>query len=121
MAVPLVALGLAGCAPVPAESTDDPNTIGMEELVFDTDTHQIPVGGRITFSNASSRALHVLVPGDGAQPRSQPGAPSFGGASGHRAEVGDRWTTPPWNVAGTYQVTCTLHPRMNLQVVVDGT
>jgi plastocyanin len=63
--------------------------------------------------------MHVLVVGKDAQPKSQEGAPSFGGASGHRSEVGDRWTTPPWTTTGTYWVTCTLHPSMNLKVVVS--
>jgi plastocyanin len=92
----------------------------MNHLVFETDVRQIPVGERITFSNSSSRAMHVLVVGKDAQPKSQGGAPSFGGTSGHRSEVGDRWTTPPWTRPGTYWVTCTLHPSMNLEVVVGG-
>ena len=65
-------------------------------------------------------ALNIYAPvaGKDAQPKLQQGAPSFGGASGHRSEVGDRWTTPAWASAGTYWVTCTLHPSMNLKVVV---
>jgi plastocyanin len=112
-----IALALTACAPTPADHA--PGAIGMEELVFDTEHHVIPVGGRLTFSNTGSRALHVLVPGKNAQPRSQRGIPSFGGTSGHRAEVGDTWTTPPWTTPGTYWVTCTLHPQMNLEVVVN--
>lgn len=111
-----VALALTACAPTPADR--EPGTIGMENLVFDTDQHALPVGGRITFSNTGSRALHILVPGKNTQPRPQRGMPSFGGASGHRSEVGDRWTTPSWTTPGTYWVTCTLHPQMNLEVTV---
>ncbi len=114
-ALPLV-LALAACAPTPADH--EPGTIGMEELVFDTEHNVIPVGGRLVFSNGASRSLHVLVPGKNAQPRSQRGVPSFGGSSGHRSEVGDRWTTPLWTTPGTFWVTCTLHPRMNLEVIV---
>lgn len=112
-----VSLALTACAPRPADH--EPGTIGMEELVFDTEKHVIPVGGRLTFSNTGSRALHVLVPGKNAQPRSQRGIPSFGGTSGQRAEVGDRWTTSAWTTPGTYWITCTLHPQMNLEVVVS--
>jgi len=118
----LVTLMLAGtilsaCA-ADAGVTTGEGTIDMDHLVFQTDDHRIPVGGTITFANTASRALHVLVVGKDAQPRLEPGAPSFGGASGHRSEVGDRWTTPPWNTPGTFSVTCTLHPSMNLKVVV---
>jgi len=109
---------LAGCAAEPDKAPDDAGVIGMDHLVFETELAEIAVGDKITFSNASSRALHVLVAGKDAQPKLQQGAPSFGGASGHRSEVGDRWTTPAWANAGTYWVTCTLHPSMNLKVVV---
>lgn len=110
---------LAGCAAQPDRAPDDAGAVGMDHLVFEAELREIPVGERITFSNASSRALHVLVVGKDAQPGTQAGAPSFGGTSGHRAEVGDRWTTPPWTTPGTFWVTCTLHPSMNLKVVVS--
>ena len=117
----LLAALLAGCAAQPDSNAEDAGAITMDHLVFGTETHEVPQGGTLTFSNSSSRALHVLVVGKDAQPQSQPGAPSFGGASGHRSEVGDRWTTPSWDTPGTYWVTCTLHPSMNLKVVVSPT
>ena len=120
LAVSVLAILLAGCAAQPDRSAGEPGDITMDHLVFGVESHEFGVGGRITFSNFSSRALHVLVVGKDAQPETQPGAPSFGGASGHRAEVGDRWTTPPWDAPGTYWVTCTLHPSMNLKVRVSG-
>jgi len=61
-----------------------------------------------------------LVVGDRGATRSEPGAPSFGGASGHRSERGDVWTTPAWTSPGTFHVTCTVHPAMNLTVTVGG-
>ena len=91
----------------------------MKELTFTTEARTIPAGARLEFVNDGSRALHVLVPGEDAKPRAQAGMPSFGGASGHRSEVGDRWLTPPWETPGTYLVTCTLHPAMNLTVTVQ--
>lgn len=111
---------LSGCAAQPGRSTDQAGAVLMDHLVFDSTVREIAPGEQLTFSNSSGRALHVLVVGKDAQPRSQEGAPSFGGASGHRSEVGDRWTTPPWTTPGTYWVTCTLHPSMNLKVVVSG-
>ena len=110
---------LTGCAAEPDRAPDDAGAIGMDHLVFETEVREIAVGEQLTFSNASSRALHVLVVGKDAQPKPQEGAPSFGGASGHRSEVGDRWSTPPWKTPGTYWVTCTLHPSMNLKVLVS--
>lgn len=107
---------LTACAQRAGTTPED--AITMDHNVFATEALNIPVGGRITFSNSSSRALHILVVGRDAQPRPEPGSASFGGASGHRADVGDMWTTPPWTTPGTYHVTCTLHPSMNLVVVV---
>jgi len=114
----LLAGVLSGCAAKPGAATDAPGTIDMDQLRFDTETSHIPVGGTLTFANTGSRFLHVLVLGKDAQPQKAQGAPSFGGLSGHRTEVGRRWTTPPWTTPGTYSVTCTLHPSMNLTVVV---
>jgi plastocyanin len=96
-----------------------PDAIRMDHLAFAPSTRIIPAGTRLEFLNTGSRALHVLVTGRDAQPRSQAGAPFFGGASGHRSEVGERWLTPTWTTPGTYTVTCTLHPSMNLTVTVE--
>jgi plastocyanin len=100
----------------PAASAD---AIRMDHLSFAPSSRTIPAGSRLEFVNTGSRALHVLVTGHDAQPRSEAGAPSFGGASGHRSEVGERWLTPSWAAPGTYTVTCTLHPSMNLTVTVE--
>ncbi|MEA2827271.1 MAG: hypothetical protein QOG43_1710 [Actinomycetota bacterium] len=106
--------GAGGGAAVSADA------IRMDHLAFAPSSRTIPAGTRLEFVNTGSRALHVLVAGHDAQPRSQAGAPSFGGASGHRSEVGERWRTPSWTTPGTYTVTCTLHPSMNLTVTVAG-
>ena len=111
------AVVLAGCARSPA-SVDDPDAIGMDRTAFLPATKTIAKGETLTFANTSSRSLHILVPGWDAKRRHEEGAPSFGGASGHRSEVGDTWTTPAWDRPGTYHVTCTLHPAMNLVVTV---
>ena len=113
----LLAALLSGCAARPGAAGDSADIV-MDHLVFETEAREIPVGGTVTFANTSSRALHVLVVGKDAQPAPDRGAPSFGGTSGHRAEVGDRWTTPPWTTPGAYWVTCTLHTAMNLRVTV---
>lgn len=118
LAALLLGAGLTACRPQAGSGPASPDAIGMEELSFTPPSKTIPAGTRIEFVNDGSRALHVLVPGDDARPRAQAGAPSFGGASGYRSEVGDRWLTPPWDTRGTYLVTCTLHPSMNLTVTV---
>ncbi|MEA2686000.1 MAG: Copper binding protein plastocyanin/azurin family [Actinomycetota bacterium] len=119
VAVSVVVLGLGGCGVgTGGDTAASPDAIRMEHLAFAPASRTIPAGTRLEFVNNGSRALHVLVTGRDAQPKSQAGAPSFGGASGHRSEVGERWVTPMWATPGTYSVTCTLHPSMNLTVTV---
>lgn len=115
----LISTLLTGCAATGSGPSAEPDgAVTMERNLFGVETRQIPVGGQVTFSNAGSRTVHVLVVGkDGAQ-RSTPGAPSFGVGFRHRTGIGDRWTTPPWSTPGTFHITCTLHPSMNMSVVV---
>lgn len=108
---------LTGCAAEPAR-TSDPEAIVMDDILFLPEAKTIAQGKTLTFVNTSSRALHVLVPGVDAKRRSEPGAPSFGGAAGIRTDVGDTWKTGAWNKPGTFRITCTLHPTMNLIVTV---
>ena len=92
--------------------------ITMEGNVFTPDTVAVAVGERLTFLNDSPHALHILVIGDKAQARNEKGAPDFGGRRGVRTDPGDTWTSPTWDTPGTFHVTCTVHPRMNLEVRV---
>ena len=34
-------------------------------------------------------------------------------------QTDDTYTTPPWNVPGTYWLTCGVHPEMTVKVVVN--
>jgi plastocyanin len=110
---------LTGCGARSTGGPVPPGAIRMDHLAFAPAATTITTGARLEFVNSGSRALHVLVTGDDAQPRAQAGAPSFGGISGHRSEVGERWLTPAWETRGTYLVTCTLHPSMNMTVTVQ--
>jgi plastocyanin len=117
LAVAGVVAAAGGCAADPARNVS-PDAVTMDDNLFQPKVKQIAVGDTLTFANTSPRALHILVLGDDAQDTGQDGAPSFGGSSGERTEVGDVWTTAPWDTPGTYSVTCTLHPNMNLEVIV---
>lgn len=96
-----------------------PNTVVMSSSQFNQGAITINQGETITFLDRSeTRALHILVPGKDGQQLKEPGVPDFGGNAGHKAEQGSAWTTPPWNTPGTFHVTCTVHPAMNLTVSV---
>ncbi len=115
----LIAAGIVA----PALSTPEPapaGTVGMEhEKSAGPDTVTIPRGGSVTFFN-SSGWLHLIGPGDKGQFTSNRDVPHLGDLGVFNSETGDTFVAGPWNTSGTYQITCQLHPRMNLTVVVTG-
>lgn len=101
--------------------SNNPNTVKLEGQTFATSSITISKGSTIAFlDDPNNGALHILVVGQNGQAESEQGAPDFGGIAGQRVDIGDIWTTPPWNTAGIYHVACTVHPMMNLTVTVKG-
>ena len=119
LAVPLVVLG----AVAPGLTQDEPlprrpNLVGMEQVAFDRDAIRIHRGQQIQFVN-NSNFLHVIAPGDRARVTAAHGVPSFGPDEVRSMPRGHPYVTGPWEALGSYQVTCTLHPEMNLDVIVE--
>jgi len=118
-AVPFVVLG----ALVPGLTGEEPlarrpNLVGMEQVSFDRDVITIRRGQTIQFVN-NSNFLHVLAPGERARVADAPGVPSFGPDDVRSMPRGDPFTVGPWEEPGSFDLTCTLHPEMNLEVVVE--
>ena len=110
---------VVACGGTPKLTSHNPNTVTLGAASFSITSISIKKGSTITFLNdPNTGALHILVMGQSGQEESENNAPDFGGAAGHRTEAGDSWTTPPWSTAGTYHVACTVHPVMNLTVIV---
>ncbi|HEU5230194.1 MAG TPA: hypothetical protein VFU49_20405 [Ktedonobacteraceae bacterium] len=106
--------GTSGSAPT------GPNVVKMVGGTFAIAAISIHKGDTITFVDDSGNgALHILVIGQNAQQTTEKNAPDFGGTAGKRIDVGENWTTPPWTTAGTFHVTCTVHPAMNLTITVS--
>ncbi len=99
-------------------STTASHTVKMSGAAYDISSITIPKGGTITFVTEQGTA-HNLVTGANGKTQSEDGAADLG-AGGHLVNSGSSWTTPPWNLAGTFHVTCTYHPAMNLTVTVTG-
>ena len=117
-AVPFVAFGavapsLTGQDPLPRR----PNLVGMEQVTFDRDVITIRAGQQIEFVN-NSNFLHVIAPGEHARVSDDHGMPSFGPDKVRSMPRGEPFLTASWDTPGTYEITCTLHPEMNLEVVV---
>lgn len=102
------------------ETSTTPNTIRFNGNVFSISSILIKKGSHLKFVNNfhAGNTSHILTFGRDGQNEAAQGAPNFGGASGIRVDVGQTWTSPPWNTAGTYYITCTVHPWMNLTVIV---
>jgi plastocyanin len=120
VATPFVVLGatlpgLTHHEPLPRR----PNLVGMEQVTFDRDEITINEGDQIEFVN-NSNFLHVVGPGDRARIGGGADVPSFGSDDVRTMPRGDPYVTGRWTKPGTYRLTCTLHPEMNLRVVVTG-
>jgi plastocyanin len=87
----------------------------MNFMDFTKDVVTLHRGDRLTFVN-SSRNIHSIGPGQNGQIVSPvPGEPLTGF---NMLETNAPYTTGPWLVPGKYYVTCSVHPMMNLTVVV---
>lgn len=105
-----------GTSSATGKYANEVTTIGAS---FNPSTITIKKGSTITFvDDPNNGGLHILVIGQNAQQEAENGAPDFHGASGKRIDIGDVWTTLPWNTSGTFHVACTVHPAMNLTVIV---
>lgn len=121
-AVLLVIPALAGAlllSGVQADAPDpSPGQVGMSEEEFSTETVTVKVGQPLTFVN-NSHFLHVLTPGTDSRPAHEAGMPPMDGSyDTHVSQAGDVYTTRSWDKPGVYHLTCTLHPEMNVDVVV---
>ncbi len=112
---------VVACNDPAGSQVSGPNKVKLVGAFFAASTITIHKGETITFvDDANNGALHVLVVGKNGGQESENGAPDFGGFAGERIDVGEVWTSPPWNRAGVFHVTCTAHPTtMNLIVIVS--
>lgn len=97
------------------------NNVGMGGVTFDVNSITITKGSTITFTtDSASGSVHNIVIGTNGRAAPEAGAPDFG-SGGQTVPTGKSWTSPPWNTAGTFHVTCTYHPAaMTMTVTVTG-
>jgi len=94
-------------------------TVTMGGTSFDQPSVTITKGSTITFTTDQGGTAHNLVNGTNGKSSPESGAADFG--SGQLVGTGKSWTSPPWNTAGTFHVTCTFHPNtMTMTVTVTG-
>ena len=104
-------LPAVGAKPKPAPAS----TVGMLDELFDRSAVTVHRGDRLTLVN-SSGLVHVIGPGRrGRVITRTPGVPVVGF---HLMETNGVDTTDRWERPGTYYLTCSVHPKMTLKVVV---
>ena len=127
IAAALVVAAMMIPAAAPALDARPAGVIGMGhegyEITGVHDAHRgadgVPVitihrGDRLTFQN-NSRWVHIIGPGK----RGLLTDPGHGAMTPLKMlEENDVFSTHEWRTAGTFDLTCTVHPEMNAKVVV---
>ncbi|MGB8345432.1 MAG: hypothetical protein WCD86_11140 [Ktedonobacteraceae bacterium] len=116
----LLAILFAACSSGSSGSSGSSNaqTVHMGVSNFNQPSVTIQKGQSLTMTDDTA-SVHIIMNGswvNGApQPKQEPGAPvvnvQFNGNDTHH--IG------PFNTAGTYHLFCTVHPGMNLTVIVE--
>ena len=92
-----------------------PGAVGMTGDDFVRDVVTIHEGQRVTFFN-NSNVIHLIGAGrDGTIVGDERGVPIHGF---HLMPTNGVYRTPPWTKPGTFWLTCSVHPDMNLEVIV---
>ena len=112
-----IALLMAG-AFLPAAGSDPAKapagTIGMDHEVFTVKDLTVHRGETVTLVN-DSRWMHIIGPGDRGSLEEADGLPMHERVL---MPTNDHYTTARWDVPGTYHLTCSMHPEMNVKIVV---
>jgi len=89
--------------------------VGMVTRDFAKEVVTLHRGQRLTLVN-DSNAVHVIGPGRDTHIASpEHGVPMTGF---HLMQTNAVYTTGPWMTPGTFYLTCSVHPGMDLKVVV---
>jgi cytochrome c peroxidase len=103
----VVAAGLAAIFAVGASLADPPVTVSQSGLKFSVKDLQVNKGQTVVFLNDDDTSHNITVTGDGN------GVTVNGGLQppGEKFEM-------PFRKPGTYVVTCGIHPKMRMSIVV---
>ncbi|HEV2238490.1 MAG TPA: plastocyanin/azurin family copper-binding protein [Ktedonobacterales bacterium] len=116
----LVALPLALAACGPATSAL-PNEVDMVAARFSTSSITIKAGQAVNFVDpAGTGATHTLCLGSNSTcDEPLPNGPQALHSPGFTINAGDPAKAVTFDTPGTYAITCSIHPAMNLTVIVQ--
>jgi plastocyanin len=109
-------VALAACG----QRTTGPNEVSMAAADFSTTSITVKVGQAVHFTDpAGIGATHTVCLGtDGTCASSAPG-PQALQSPGFTMNSGDPAKDVTFETPGTYKITCSIHPSMNLTVTVQ--
>jgi plastocyanin len=112
--LPLLALAACG------QGAPSPNEVSMVAADFSTTSINITAGQAVHFTDpAGIGATHIVCLGtDGACDTSAQGPQALQGG-GFTINAGDPPKDVTFAAPGTYKITCSIHPSMNLTVVAQ--
>lgn len=115
IAVPLILAGAFVPAVGDVSARAQAGTVGMSHEDFTTKEVHIHTGESVTFVN-DSHYMHIIGPGQDGTLTEADGEPLK-----HRVlmPTNARYTSPSFNVPGTYYTTCSMHPKMTVKIVVS--
>ena len=114
IALSLIAAGAFIPAAGPEPTKAPAGTVGMTHEFFATDHVTVRRGDTLTFVN-SSRYMHIIGPGRDGTLADDKDLPMHERVL---MPTNDTYTIGPFEVLGTYYVTCSMHPEMTVKIVV---
>jgi plastocyanin len=116
-----LAFMLAGCGKTTSTTTTAaPNTVTMGAVNFTTTSLTVKAGDTVKFDDpAGSGAYHVLCFGKDEKCVANPDGPAELNASGGVIFNAGDTKSFVFAKAGTFEVTCTVHPSMNVTITVQ--
>jgi plastocyanin len=116
LALPLLGIGMLLPTAGPSIAKPAPGVLGMTHEGYSHEVVTVHRGDTLTMQN-SSRFAHTIGPGKDAHLADAPGIPVTGP---HLVQTNEVYTTGQWNTPGEYELTCSVHPEMNVKVLVTG-
>ena len=111
-----IALAVAACGP----SQSAPNEISMVTASFSTSTITIHAGQAVHFTDpAGTGATHIICLGEDGTCATAAQGPAVLQDPGFTINAGDQAQDVAFPSPGTYKITCSIHPSMNLTVIVQ--
>ncbi|MGO8948196.1 MAG: plastocyanin/azurin family copper-binding protein [Ktedonobacterales bacterium] len=98
-------------------STSSSNTVTLGQTNFDQSSITIQAGTALTFDDTNG-AFHQICLGHDQQCNSTATGPKDLQNGGFSISIGQKHSVT-FDTPGTYQITCSIHPNMNLTVIVQ--